>query len=127
MPAKDDLMECVMEAPVIAAVYKLETIFKCLRCGSRTEGGLGEAAARCRNVQCGVLNNTVFCDKFTSAELLIVSTSNSEKRVLTAYGQDTIGQLVGNECSVTEEALLGAPPIGKLTYKNSEIVMVFRS
>ena len=38
-------------------------------------------AARCRNVQCGVLNNTVFCDKFISAELLvIVSTSNSEKR-----------------------------------------------
>ena len=58
VPAEDDLMECVMEASVIAAVYKLETTFKCLRCGSCTEGGLSEAAARCRNVQCGVLNNT---------------------------------------------------------------------
>lgn len=78
--AEVDRMECVMEAPVIAAVYKLETTFKCLRYGSRTEGGLGEAVARCRNVQCGVLNNTKLCDKFTSAELLMVS--NSEKRVL---------------------------------------------
>ena len=33
VPAEDDLMECIMEAPVIAAVYKLETTFKCLRCG----------------------------------------------------------------------------------------------
>ena len=124
--AEVDHMECVMEAPVIAAVYKLETTFKCLRCGSRTEGGLGEAAARCRNVQCGVLNNTKLCDKFTSAELLMVS--NSEKRVLTAYGRDTICELLGgNECSVTEEAILGAPPIGNLTYKNNEIVKIYRS
>ena len=33
VPAEYDLMECVMEAPVIAAVYKFETTFKCLRCG----------------------------------------------------------------------------------------------
>ena len=35
-----DLMEYVIEAPVIAAVYKLETTFKCLRCGSRIERGI---------------------------------------------------------------------------------------
>ena len=67
----------------------------------------------------------MFNDKLTSAELLIVSTSNSVKRVLTANGEDTIGQLVGKECSVTEEALFGTYAIRKLTYKNSEIVKVF--
>ena len=33
-------MEYVIKAPVIVAVFKLETTFKCLRCGSRTERGI---------------------------------------------------------------------------------------
>ena len=37
VPAEGDLMEYVIE---VAAVYKLETTFKCLRCGSHTERGI---------------------------------------------------------------------------------------
>ena len=52
--AEVDLMECIMELPVIAAVYKLETTFKCLRCGSRTEGGplKRQLGVVMRNVEC---------------------------------------------------------------------------
>ncbi len=57
--------------PKIAAVFKLETFFKCLRCGSRTEPAKGNEV-RCCNRDCGILNNATFCDKFSSAEVLVV-------------------------------------------------------
>ena len=54
VPGEWDLMEYVIEAAVIAAVYKLETTFKCLRCGSRTERGI------ISQMLCRVLNSTKF-------------------------------------------------------------------
>lgn len=129
--AEVNLMDCVMEAPGIAAVYRLETTYKCLRCGSRTEPGGVAGEARCsRSTQCGILNKTDFCEKFIMAELLVVSTQTLERKVLTAFGKDTLCELLGEsvECSaITEEGLLGAPRIQQLTYKNNEIVKVSRS
>ena len=58
--------------PQIAAVYKLETFYKCLRCGSRTEPASCNEL-RCCNKECGILNNSKFCDNFNLAEILVRS------------------------------------------------------
>ena len=109
----------------IAAVYKLEKVVKCLRCSSRTEPGTVANQARCCNCQCGILNNTTFCDTFTSVEVLIIS-ENSERIVLSAFSKEIITQLLGSDCELTEEALLCSPLILYLTHKNNEIVKVRR-
>ena len=44
----------------IAAEYKLESVYKCLRCSSTTEVGQDLSDARCCNPQCGMLNNITF-------------------------------------------------------------------
>ena len=56
---------CHYTEPRIAAVYKLVT---CLWCGSRMElASCNEV--RCCYRECGILNNSTFCDNFTSAEM----------------------------------------------------------
>ena len=76
--------DCItLQNPRIAAVYKLEAFFKCLRCGSRTEPAeLNEV--RCCN---RVWYFATFCDSFSSAEVLIV---DGRRRIpLTAFGEIT--------------------------------------
>lgn len=46
-----------LHKPKIAAIFKLETFFKCLRCGSRTEPAQCDEVRRC-NQDCGILNNS---------------------------------------------------------------------
>ena len=69
------------------------------------------------------LNNTTNCDTFMSVKVLIIS-GNSEKIVLSAFSKEIISQLLGSDCELTEEALLCAPPILCLLYKNNQIVKV---
>lgn len=119
-----DQTDCItLHNPKIAAVYKLETFFKCLRCASRTEPShLNEV--RCCNKDCGILNDSAFCDPFNSAEILIID--GHKKIVLAAFG-DMITELLGNNTvTPTEETLLRCPPISQITYQNKEIVKVVR-
>ena len=61
--------DCItLQNPSVAAVYKLEAFFKCLRCGSQTE--LNEV--QCCSRQCGILNESTLCDSFRSADILVV-------------------------------------------------------
>ncbi len=109
--------------PKIAAVFKLETFFKCLRCGSRTEPAK-DNEVRCCNRDCGILNNATFCNKFSSAEVLVVE--GQRKIPLTAFGE-MIGELLhDNNMTPTEEALLRCPPILELKHQNNEIIKVVR-
>lgn len=100
----------------------MRNCFKCLRCGSRTEPA-AESEIRCCNQECGIFNESSFCDSFSSAELVV---EGRNKICLTAFG-DTIAQLLGDD-SVTpsEEALLRCPPILEMKYQNNEIVKVVR-
>ena len=72
----------------IAAVYKLDSVYNCLRCSSRTEAGQDLSDARCCNPQCGILNNSTFCEKLLSAELLFISMTSHDKVVLTGFGKN---------------------------------------
>ena len=116
--------DCIsLQNPEIAAVYKLEAFFKCLRCGSRTEPAKLDEA-RCCNQECGILNKSIFCDSFRSVEVLFVK--GCRRIALTAFGE-MIAELLGDDEMVpTEEALLRCPPIVELKYKNNEIVKVVR-
>lgn len=124
-PPNDDIIDCItINNPQIAAVYKLETFFKCLRCGSRTEPGSGILnEARCCNKECGILNNTTFCEKLTSTEILVIN--QHHKIVLTAFA-DTIYEIIGNNSTPTQEKILQCPPIQKLIYKQNGIIKVHR-
>ena len=98
--------------PRIGAVF----IFKCLRCRSHTE----PAEVRCCNCDCGVLNNSTFCEKFSSANILVIK--GRQNILLTAFGE-MISELLGdNSLSPTEEALLRYPPILELKHQNNEIM-----
>ena len=112
--------DCItLQNPRIAVVYKLEAFFKCLRCGSRTEPAeLNEV--RCCNRECGILNESTFCDSFSSAEVLIV---DGHRRIpLTAFGE-MIAELLGDDnMAPTEEALLRCPPILELKYQIVRVV-----
>ena len=112
----------------IAAVFKLESVYKCLRCSSRTEAGQDLSDARCCNPQCGILNNSTFCENLLSAELLFISLSSDEKVILTGFGQivlELLGPGTSTDCSqVTEEALLHSQPISTLTYKHDQILRI---
>ena len=80
--------------PKLAAVFKLQTFFKCLRCGSRTEPAKDiDNEVRCCNQECGILNNSTYCEKFSSAEVLMIA--QKRKVTLTAFGE-TIGELLGS-------------------------------
>ena len=107
-----------IQKPKIAAVYKLETFFKCLRCGSCTEPASSNEVKCCNN-ECGILNNPTFCDNFSLAEILVVH--ERQKYVLTAFKE-----LFGDNITPTEEALLRSPPILELKCQNNEIVKVVR-
>lgn len=108
----------------IAAVYKLETFYKCLRCGSRTEPACCNELTCC-NKECGILNNLKFCDNFNLAEILGVN--EGQKFVLTAFG-DMVKEYLGpgDDITPTEEVLLQCPPILELKCQNNEIVKVVR-
>lgn len=109
--------------PKVAAVFKLETFFKCLRCGSRTEPAEG-IEVRCCNKDCGILNSSNYCEKFSCAEVLFIE--GQRKLALTAFGE-MINELLGNSTlSPTEEELLRCPPIAELKHQNNEIVKVVR-
>ena len=70
------------------------------------------------------MNDSTFCEKFSSAEVLVIE--GHQKIPLTAFGE-TIGKLLGdNSVSPTEEALLRCPPILELKHQNIEIVKVVR-
>ena len=116
--------ECtILKQPKIAAVFKLETFFKCLQCGSRTEPADGNET-RCCNKDCGILNDSTFCEKFISAEVLVVDGDNRIR--FTAFG-DIVNDLVGKtDVSPTEEEFLRSP-IFQLKLKNNEIVQVLRN
>ena len=110
--------------PKIAAEFKLEKFFKCLRCGSRTEPAEG-SEVRCCNRECSILNESSFCDTFSSAEVLVVEGRN--KVCLTAFGE-MIAELLGsNDVAPTEEGLLRCPPILEMKYRNNEILKVVRN
>ena len=110
-----------LHKPKIAAVFKLETFFKCLRCGFRTEPA-ERNEVRCCNQDCGILNNSTFSNKFSSMEILVVEGHN--KIQLTAFGE-MIDELLGDSrLTPTEEALIRSPPILELKYQNNEIVQV---
>lgn len=110
--------------PRIAAVFKLENFFKCLRCGSRTEPAEG-SEVRCCNRDCSILNESSFCDSFSSAEVLVVEGKN--RVCLTAFG-DMITELLGHDdIAPSEEGLLRSPPILEIKYRNNEILKVVRN
>ena len=113
--------ECtILNEPKIAAVFKLETFFKCLRCGSRTEPADANET-RCCNKECRILNDTTFCDKFISADILVVD--GDRRSCLSAFGDKLLGK---DHISTTEEELLRSRPIFQLRLKNNEIVEVLR-
>ena len=92
-------INCVtLHDPKIAAVYKLETFFKCLRCNSRTEPAQLKEV-RCCNKECGILNDSTFCETFSSAEILVVK--DHRRITLTAFG-DKITELIGYD-AVTKQ------------------------
>ena len=109
--------------PRIAAVFKLENFFKCLRCGSRTEPAEG-SEVRCCNRECSILNESSFCDSFSSAEVLVVVGRN--RVCLSAFG-DMVAQLLGrDDVAPSEEGLLRSPPIVEMKYRHNEILKVVR-
>ena len=113
-----------LHTPRIAAVYKLEKFFKCLRCGSHTEPAEG-SEVRCCSRECGILNESSYCVSFSSVEVLVV-TEGRKRICLTAFGE-MIAHLLGADNTVpTEKALLRCPPILELKYRNNEIVRVVR-
>lgn len=117
-----DVEPVVLKSLKIAAVYSLENFYKCLRYSSRTEPW-SETESRCCNTQCGILSNSSFCEKFSTAEILIIHGPTSDKVVLSAFGDEIITELVGSsENSATEEAIIRSPPIVKLVHRNNEIV-----
>ena len=125
-PAIEPECTTLME-PKIAAVFKLETFFKCLRCGSRTEPAKGiSKETRCCNKECGILNDSTFCEKFIATEILVV---DKERRIrLSAFGE-VVNELLGKNVDIispTEEELLRSPPISELRFKNNEIIKVLR-
>ena len=101
--------------PRIAAVFKLENFFKCLRCGSRTEPAEG-SEVRCCNRECSILNESSFCDSFSSAEVLVVVGRN--RVCLSAFG-DMVAQLLGrDDVAPSEEGLLRSPSIVEMKYRH---------
>ena len=135
LPIED--LKCVVQSPVdaadveatcttlhkpkIAAVFKIDSFFKCLRCGSRTEPAENQEV-RCCNQDCGILNNSAFCEKFNSAEILVVE--GQQKIQLTAFGEKVSELLGDSTMAPTEEALMRCPPILELKFQNNEIVKV---
>ena len=92
--------ECtILNEPKIAAVFKLETFFKCLRCGSRTEPA-DRNETRCCNKECGILNNSTFCEKFISAEILVVD--GDRRNGLSAFGE-VVNELLGKNVVYPKE------------------------
>lgn len=89
-----------LQSPRIASDYKLENFFKCLRCSSRTEPAASEfAEVRCCNSECGILNNSTFCDTFTLVKVLVIA--GPRKIVLSAF-RDMIQELLGDKVTPTE-------------------------
>ena len=71
------------------------------------------------------MNESSFCDTFSSAEVLVVEGRN--KVCLTAFG-DMIAELLGsNDVAPTEEGLLRCSPILEMKYRNNEILKVVRN
>ena len=101
----------------IAAVYKLETFYKCLRCGSRTEP-ISSIEVKCCNKECGILSNSTFCDNFSSAEILVV---HEGQKIVTAFGE-MIKELLGDNITPTAEGLLRSLPILELKCQTNEVV-----
>lgn len=65
------------------------------------------------------MNESSFCDSFSSAEVLVVEGRN--RVCLTAFG-DMIAQLLGrDDVAPSEEGLLRCPPILEMKYQNNEI------
>ena len=91
-PAIEPECTTLME-PKIVAVFKLETFFTCLRCGSRTVPAKGISnETRCCNKECGILNDSTFCEKFIATEILVV---DKERRIrLSAFGE-VVNELLG--------------------------------
>ena len=104
-----------LHKPKIAAIFKLETFFKCLRCGSRTECN----EVKCCNQDCGIfyfLRQIQLCGDSYSQRTLQDSTAFVEM----------IDKLLGDSSlTLTEEALIRSP-ILELKYQNNEIVKVVR-
>ena len=124
-PANSTILEpksTTISKPQIAAVYKLETFYKCLRCGSRTEP-TSSIEVKCCNKECGILSNSTFCDNFSSAEILVVH--EGQKIVVTAFGE-MIKELLGDNVTPTAEGLLRSPPILELKCQTNEIIKVVR-
>ena len=89
-------------------------------------GWLNQVELRCCNKECGILNNSKFCDNFNLAEILVVN--EGPKFVLTAFG-DMAKELLGpgDDITPTEEVLLQCPQILELKCHNNEIVKVMRN
>ena len=93
------------------------------QCGSRTEPAEG-SEVRCCNRECSILNESSFCDSFSSAEVLVVVGRN--RVCLSAFG-DMVAQLLGcDDVAPSEEGLLRSPPIVEMKYRHNEILKVVR-
>lgn len=113
--------KCItLQNPRIAAVCKLEKVFKCLKCGSDTEPAQTNEV-RCK---CGTLNNSTYCDSICSAEIVII---DGDRKIPLIVLGDMIAQLLDDiNATPTEEALLRSPPITELKYCNNKIIEVVR-
>ena len=63
--------ECtILNEPNIAVVFKIDTFFKCLQCGSRTEPVDGNET-RCFNKECGILKTPHFVRTLSRQKFLL--------------------------------------------------------
>ena len=121
-----DNTSVTIENPRIAAVYKLETFKMCIRCHSRVESEV-TPLGRCTKQGRATLQDCIIllCDTSNVAELFVIDDAANKIRPY-AFG-NRIAEIAATQ-NPTEEQLLTASPISKITYDehNNEIIKVVR-
>lgn len=119
----NDEEEVTLHNVVIVGVPHLDTHKACLQCKARVEP-LTPPLGRCSKPECKMLQRFDLCINHTTAKLLLMHETDGQNKIIQvhAFGEH-LGQIVGDEESVTPEALVKAPQLRSVTIlKDRKIV-----
>ena len=119
----NDEEEVTVHNVVILGVPHLDTHKACSQCKARVEP-LTPPLGRCSKPECKMLQRFDLCIDHTTAKLLRMHETDGQNKIIKvhAFGEH-LGQIVGDEESVTPEALLKAPQFRSITIlKDRKIV-----
>ena len=113
--ASDGEEEITLHNVTIIGVPHLDTHKACLQCKARVEP-LTPPLGRCSKPDCKMLQRFDLCVDHTMAKLLVMHETEKHNKVLQVHTfGEHLGQIVGEEESVTPEALLKAPKLTSVT------------